>query len=130
MRSSSPSVTGRAWTFRFVCLSAALVLGCSRPVAKIQLDLDSIEPDGLRGAAGGRVSVAYELCVPATQQVYVEVRRIEPALEIHEGSAGRVGCAPNQALVLGTTNGIGWRAKLEQLAALPYVAEIREAHFE
>lgn len=130
MGPSSPSVTGGGWTLRFVCLLAALVLGCDRHLAKIQLDLDSIGPDGLRGAAGGRVSVAYELCVPATQPVYAEVRRIDPALEIHAGSTGRIGCSSSQALVLGTTNGNDWRNKLEQLAALPYVAEIREAHFE
>ena len=111
-------------------LAAAVGFGCDRPLAKIQLDLKSIGPDGLRGAAGGRVSVAYELCVPAAQPVYAEVRRIDPALEIHEGSAGRVGCSPSQALVLGATNGNDWRSKLESLAALPYVAEIREAHFE
>lgn len=104
--------------------------GCDRSLAKIHLDLDSIGPDGLRGPAGGRGAVAYELCVPAGEPIYTELRRIDPALEIHEGSAGRIGCSPTQALVVGTTSGNYWRTKLESLAALPYVAEIREAQFE
>jgi len=119
-----------AFAVGLVSLAAAVAFGCDRSRAAIHLDLDSIGPDGLRGQAGGRVAVAYELCVPASQRVYVEVRRIGPALEIHPGSAGRVGCEPSQALVIGTTSGPAWRATLERLAALPYVTEIREAHFE
>jgi len=119
---------------------AAAVAGCAvssrqKPaptpqVAKIQFRLDTIRPDGLRGPPDGLVSVAYEFCVPANEAVYQEVRRIDPGVQIYFGSRGRIGCSTNQALCIGETHKARWRAVLYELSSLPYIAEIREAHFE
>ncbi len=101
-----------------------------RSSPKIKFSLDEIRPDGLRGSAGGLVSVAYEFCVPADNSVYQEVQRIDPSVQIHPSSRGRITCATNQALSIGETHQSHWKDILNKLAALPYVTEIRRCDFE
>lgn len=77
---------------------------------KIKFRLDNIRPDGLRGPADGLTSVAYEFCVPGDDQVQAEIRRLDPSVEMHLGSPGRVGCKPGQASASATrTNPTGGR---------------------
>ncbi len=97
---------------------------------KIKFRLETIRLDGLRGPPDGLVSVAYEFCVPAEPAAYEEVRRIDPTVQISPGSRGRIGCSKQQALCIGNTHQRHWREVLARLAALPYVAEIRECFFE
>lgn len=97
---------------------------------KIKFRLDNIRADGLRGPPDGLVSVAYEFCVPAKPEVYQEVRRIDPSVQISPGSRRRIGCATNQVLCLGNTHQRNWREILLTLAALQYVSEVRECFFE
>ena len=98
--------------------------------AKIRFRLNDIRPDGLRGPPDGLTAVAYEFCVPADERVYQEVRRIDPSVRFHPGSRGRIGCGKNQTLCLGETHQPRWRDVLQKLAALAYIAEIRECFFE
>ncbi|GDY21429.1 hypothetical protein LBMAG56_27760 [Verrucomicrobiota bacterium] len=98
--------------------------------SKIKFRLEAIRPDGLRGPPDGLVSVAYEFCVPADPAVYQEVRRLDPSVQISPGSRGRIGCSKQQALCIGNTHQRNWREILLALAALPYVAEVRECFFE
>jgi len=84
----------------------------------------------LRGPADGLVAVAYEFCVPTDPAIYAEVRRIDPSLQISPGSSGRVGCSAGEALCIGSTHQPDWRRRVEALAALRYVKEIRECFFE
>ena len=98
--------------------------------AKIRFRLNDIRPDGLSGPPDGLTAVAYEFCVPADERVYQEVRRIDPIVQFQPGSRGRIGCAKHQTLCLGGTHQPRWRDVLQKLAALAYIAEIRECHFE
>jgi len=98
--------------------------------AKIRFRLDDIHAAGLRGPPGGLVALAYEFCVPANAAVYAEVRRIDPGVEITPGGRGRIACTDGQALCIGQTHQPNWRGVLAALAALPYVAEIRQCDYE
>lgn len=98
--------------------------------AKIKFDLEVIHPDGLRGRPDGLVSVSYEFCIPKEEAFREEVRRIDPSVQIHEGSRGRIGCRKDQALCIGSTHQPNWRQILGQLAERPYIEEIRECFFE
>lgn len=92
--------------------------------------VDDIGPDGLRGPPDGRVSVAYEFCVPADESVYRELLQIGQALSINPSAPGRIGCTGRQALIIGDTGQPHWRNTLQALTGLDYVVEIRECFFE
>ena len=98
--------------------------------AKIKFQLDDIRPDGLRGPADGLVSVSYEFCVRADDRFYQEVRRIDPSVQIHPNSSGRIACPKGQVLCIGQTNQPHWRDVLRRLSSLSYISEIRECFFE
>jgi len=113
------------------CLASAEPGGAQWPeAAKIKFRLDSIRPDGLRGSPNGLVAVSYEFCVPANEQVYQDVRQIDPSLQIHLASPGRIGCSTNQTLCVGETHQLRWRDVLRGLSSLKYITEIRESFFE
>ena len=97
---------------------------------KLIFDLAALDDDGLIGPPGGRVAVAYEFCIPATDAHAASVRAIDPMAAVQPGSPGRIGCGPGQWLVVGSTHQPGWRVDLKRLAALPYVARIDRAVFE
>jgi hypothetical protein len=46
------------------------------------------------------------------------------------GSRGRIGCGPDQVLVLGNTHQPGFAAVLQALARLPFIRRIEPAWFE
>jgi hypothetical protein len=46
------------------------------------------------------------------------------------GARGRIGCGTDEVLCLGSTHQPEWRQVLTNLARLPYVRRIAEAHFE
>jgi hypothetical protein len=113
------------------CQASPLAGPSGRPdPAKIKFRLDDINSVGLRGPADGLVSVAYEFCAPANEQVYLELRRIDASLQISPGASGRSGCTQDQALAIGNTGQPGWHGVLDALSSLDYVAEIRECFFE
>jgi hypothetical protein len=72
----------------------------------------------------------YEYCIPERPDIIGEVAAIDPTLEIHWGSPGRVGCGVGELLCLGHTQQPHYRGVLERLAKLPFISEIREAYFE
>jgi glucosylceramidase len=94
---------------------------------KLTLDLAALDEDGLAGPPAARVAVAYEFCIPAMAAPAAEVQRLDRTARFHQGVRGRVGCGPDQWLVLGSTHQPDWRAVLERLAALDYVARIGPA---
>jgi hypothetical protein len=47
-----------------------------------------------------------------------------------DGSPGRIGCGPDQVLVIGNTHRPDFAFVLQRLAELPYVERIEQAHFE
>lgn len=113
------------------CGAESSSLGENWPeVEKLRFSLDGFRDDGLHGPPDGLRSLTYEFCIPADEQVYREVRRIDPSVQISPGARGRIGCAENQALCLGSTHQPGWRDVLRGLTKLAYVTEVRECFFE
>ncbi|HWH46208.1 MAG TPA: hypothetical protein VN664_00305 [Burkholderiales bacterium] len=114
----------------------AMIAGCvsvSSPHAissKIDVDLENVNSEGLRGPPDGLRAVHYEFCIPADEESAKEVRSIDPSAQFMRGSRGRIGCARDQVLVVGNTHQRSYRQVLERLAALEYVTRIAETFFE
>ena len=121
----------------FVAVPAILLAGCSAsapaprdPRAKIELDLESIDADGLRGPPDGKVAVDYEFAIPDTAAVRGAVSRIDPSVVFMAGSRGRIGAKPGECLCLGSTHQPRHREILLALARLPEITRIIECHHE
>ena len=99
------------------------------PPTKIELDLTKLDANGLRGPADGKVSVAYEFCIPNTDKCKAQVKGIDPGVRFMPGSRGRIGARKDQCLCVGETRA-NYRTVLKRLAALPYIKRIIECHFE
>jgi len=97
--------------------------------SKIRFNLALVNADGLQGPADGLRALHYEFCTPGQPDAIQAVSAIDPTLEIQH-ARGRVGCRDGTLLCLGTTHQPGFRAVLDKLAALPFVALIQESHFE
>ena len=97
---------------------------------KIAFDVSAISPAGLSGAADGAVAVSYEFCIPANPAAIIEVERVDPSARCTLGSRGRIGCAPDEALCIGSTNQAGWLGVLNAVAALSYVKRITRSFGE
>lgn len=113
---------------------APLLAGCSGPAAahraKIELDLDSLDADGLRGPADGKVAVDYEFAIPDTPAARAAVTGIDPSVAFQPGSRGRIGAKAGECLCIGSTHQPRHREILLALARLPEVARIIECHHE
>ncbi|WP_309400162.1 hypothetical protein [Cerasicoccus maritimus] len=115
-----------------------LIAGCAtqpQPAApiqssKIEFDLSALDADGLRGPADGKVAVSYEFAIPNSEACKNEVRAIDPTVEFHPSSPGRINAAHDQYLCIGHTHQPNFRQVLAELSALPYVQRITECHFE
>jgi hypothetical protein len=118
-------------------LAAALVttmvagsLAADAPPPKLRLDLSAVDARGLTGPPDGLRAVHYEFCIPDHAQATADVTGIDPTARLQPRSRGRIGCAPDQILVIGSTHQPGYREVLARLAALPYVSRIEPAVFE
>jgi hypothetical protein len=100
------------------------------PRAKIEVDLEALDADGLRGPPDGKVAVDYEFAIPDTAAAREEVSRIDPSVAFMAGSRGRIGAKPGQCLCLGSTHQPRHREILLALARLPEIARIIECHHE
>jgi len=98
--------------------------------SKIEVDLGSVNDEGLRGAPSGLRAVHYEFCIPAGERYATEVLGIDPTLQLLPKSRGRIGCTNRQLLAVGSTHQQGYREVLDRLAALPYITRIAESFFE
>ncbi|HKQ25926.1 MAG TPA: hypothetical protein VJT81_15885 [Burkholderiales bacterium] len=98
--------------------------------SKIDIDLENVNSEGLRGPPDGLRAVHYEFCIPAGEDRAEEVRSIDPTAQFMRGSRGRIGCARDQVLVVGSTHQRSYRQVLERLAALEYINRIEENFFE
>jgi len=122
--------TDDALTVTLVRDSAAVSTPVPGSGSKLRFDLDRLDANGLQGPPDGLRALHYEYCIPNQPGAIREVTAIDPMLQIQRGSPGRVGCGEDELLCLGHTHQPGHGAVLEQLAALPFVAEIHEAFFE
>lgn len=101
-------------------------LEVKKNLAKIKLDLDQIDENGLTGPPDGKRLVAYEFCIPIDKKKRRKVRRIDPSVRFHLGSQGRSGCG-GQYLCIGEG---GNKKVLLKLAKLEYVKEINPCYWE
>jgi hypothetical protein len=96
---------------------------------KIELDLNKLDKNGLRGRGSGKVLVAYEFCIPNTAKCKAEVKAIDPGVRFMPGSRGRIRAGKDECLCIGET-GPNYHSTLTRLAALPYIKRIIECHWE
>lgn len=97
---------------------------------KIQIDFKKIDRNGLSGPIDGKVAVNYEFCLPAQENYWKKVKKIDRTVQKHAGSGGRIGCGKDQWLIIGSTHQDNYLRVLYELAALPYIEKIRETHWE
>jgi len=98
--------------------------------AKLGLDLSALSEDGLFGPRDGRRALDYEFCIPQGEYTWAQVAAIDPSAKAMAGSRGRIGCGPDQVLVLGNTHQPGFAAVLQALVRLPFIQRIEPAWFE
>ena len=97
---------------------------------KVELDLAQLDADGLRGPPDGKVAVAYEFCIPNTDDCKAQVKAVDQTVQFMPGSRGRIGAGKQQCLCIGSTHQENYRSVLQALAELPCVGRIIECHFE
>lgn len=100
------------------------------PLDKVAFDLDRLDENGLVGPADGKRALAYEFCIPPSEECKELVSSIDPTVEIMCGSPGRIGCYPDECLCIGSTHQENFRDVLRKIAELPYVEKIDETVFE
>jgi hypothetical protein len=100
------------------------------PWRKIELDLNRLDADGLRGPSDGKIAVAYEFCIPNTDACKAEVKAIDGTVRFMAGSRGRIGASAGECLCIGSTHQKDFRGVLRRLAELAYVKRIIECHYE
>jgi hypothetical protein len=118
-------------------LPALFLAGCGAPGtaprdprATIEIDLEALDADGLRGPPDGKVAVDYEFVIPDTAAAREAVSRIDPSVEFMPGSRGRIGAKPGECLCIGSTHQPRHREILLTLAGLPEIARIIECYHE
>jgi len=92
--------------------------------------LDDLDASGLIGDAGAKRALDYEFCIPADPLAAAEVMAADPSARIMRESPGRIGCRPDQWLVVGSTHQPDFLEVLERLIALPYVERIEQTFYE
>ncbi len=97
---------------------------------KIRFDLHRVNADGLQGESDGLRALHYEYCIPDRPEAMKAVAAIDPTLEIHRGSPGRIGCYQGTLLCFGHTYQPDYNTVLKRLAMLVFIEEIREYFFE
>lgn len=94
--------------------------------SKIAFDLSRLSDEGLAGPADGLRALSYEFCIPSRAEAVATVERLDATIRIVAESPGRIGCGAYEALCIGHTHQPNWRAVLDSLADLEYVARIDE----
>jgi hypothetical protein len=98
--------------------------------SKIKIDFKNLDAEGLSGPVSGKVAVHYEFCIPNDDQHWKIVQAIDPTVQKHPGSSGRVGCGGSTGLVIGSTHQKNYRRVLYNLASLTFVERIEETFWE
>lgn len=114
-----------------LCVTDAPAVEPQEPILDVVgFDLCEVDADGLVGPAGGKRALDYEFCIPVGEGFAAEVRAIDDSARFHPHAPGRVGCGPEEVLVLGNTRGPDFAFVLQRLAELAYVERIERAWFE
>lgn len=100
------------------------------PLDKINFDLSRLNEEGLLGPPDGLRALSYEFCIPADETFALEVKSIDPTLNVAKESSGRIGCSDSEYLCVGNTHQKNYRRVLFKLANLKYVNRIEQSFFE
>lgn len=119
------------------CFVLAIVLGSNcadqkilHPNPKIGFDINAIDKEGLIGEPGAKVALNYEFCIPANNKYINDVRQIDPSVQFHKKSKGRIACSKAEWLCIGSSRQEYARMKLQRLAELPFIKRIERTYFE
>lgn len=112
------------------CNKASKTVQPAAPVKKIEINLSSLDANGLRGPDDGKVSVAYEFCIPDRPEYKNEVKAIDKTVEFFPGAKGRIGANSDECLCIGNTHQPDFPQVIEKLSRLTYIRRIIECHFE
>lgn len=96
---------------------------------KIKLDFKQIDANGMTGSEKSKVVVNYEFCIPAKEENWRKVRKIDATAQKNEGR-GRVACKDQQWLVIGAANQKNYQRVLFELASLPFIERIEPVFWE
>lgn len=99
-------------------------------LSKIKFSLDDIDEDGRYGPADGKRLLDYEFCIPKTLGHIDQIKKINPAIQMPEGSSGRINCPKSEQLCLGNTGQEDWKGILLDIARQDFVQEIRQNFYE
>lgn len=113
-------------------LVCGITMQCTRQLSpaaanKIAFDFSTLDTNGLRH---GESAIDYEFCIPANENSFADIQKIEPDVRVLKGSRGRVGCTDVQWLCIINTHDPAWQKKLYAIANLPYVDRIAEVFYE
>ena len=97
---------------------------------KVDIDFHSLDADGLTGPPGAKVAVNYEFCIPSGEAAWKEISKIDSTARRQSGGKGRVGCAKDETLVIGSTHQKRYQRVLYDLASLPFVRKIKTVYWE
>jgi hypothetical protein len=119
----------------FFCLSVIFSScgnwGSIKDTDKIKFELKEFTDDGLRKLPGGEFSsINYEFCVPATDEMFAKVKKIDTTLTLHKLSKGRSRCTSTEWLCIGYSNQPGFKNVITKLASLGFIREINETFWE
>jgi len=92
--------------------------------------LEQLDGAGLLGPADGKRALDYEYCIPAGRAHEEQIVALDPTARVRPGWRRRIGCGPDQWLVLGDTHQPDHQKVLERLAALHFVHRIIPAWYE
>ncbi len=124
----------------WLVLATAAALGCAGsseegssrgdPLAEMRPWLEQLDGAGLLGPADGKRALDYEYCIPAGRAYEEQIVALDPTARVRPGSRGRIGCGPDESLVLGSTHQPDPERVLDRLAALGFVHRIVPAWYE
>lgn len=122
-------MTVRPAVWCIVALLAACATKAPTGLDKIRFDLKKIDLHGLEGPPAGKREIAYQFCVPNTEEKRLEIADLDPTARFESEVEGRAGCTADEILVHARTGAPNWRGRLEAVAALPYVKSIRRTPY-
>lgn len=95
---------------------------------KMNFSFSKLDKKGLIKDRG--TSLAFEFCIPNTEENLNEIKAIDESIAIYKSSQGRIGCGPNEILCIGETVDKDYKNILIEISKLSYVQSINESFFE
>ncbi|MBI9069460.1 MAG: hypothetical protein JEZ09_19340 [Salinivirgaceae bacterium] len=96
---------------------------------KINFDLSQLDENGLLGPTDGKVSIAYEFCIPESEIYINQVFAIDSSFGKYK-SIGLSACKNDQLLIIGNTHNKNFKSILCELSKLEFVKEINQSYKE